>query len=57
MEFLTEEKIQTVKKGAFLLKQGNPCQTVYKVEKGCLKSYVIDTAGGKEHILLFARVI
>jgi CRP-like cAMP-binding protein len=53
MEFLTEQKTEIVNKGTFLLKQSNLCQTVYKVVKGCLKSYVIDKAG-KEHILQFA---
>jgi hypothetical protein len=53
MEFLTEQKTEIVSKGTFLLKQGNHCKTVYKVVKGCIKSYVIDNAG-KEHILQFA---
>ena len=53
MVFLTEQKSEIVSKGTFLLKQGNLCKTVYKVVKGCLKSYVIDNAD-KEHILQFA---
>ena len=53
MEFLTEQKIEIVSRGTYLLERGNLCETVYKVVKGCLKSYVIDNAG-KEHILQFA---
>ena len=40
-------------KGEFLLYKGDTCKTVFKVNEGCLKSYVVDRSG-KEHILHFA---
>lgn len=46
-------KTQTVSKGDILLSSGEIAKFAYKVEVGCLKSYVIDNAG-KEHILQFA---
>ncbi len=42
-----------IPKGTNLLFKGDYCKSVYKVIKGCLKSYVIDKSG-KEHILHFA---
>lgn len=49
------DKLQTkkVRKGTILLYKGDSCKTIYKVNQGCLKSYVIDRSG-KEHILHFA---
>lgn len=49
------DNLQTKKipKGTILLHKGDVCKSVYKVIKGCLRSYVIDKAG-KEHILQFA---
>ncbi|PZX46840.1 Crp/Fnr family transcriptional regulator [Algoriphagus chordae] len=49
------DNLQTKKipKGTILLSKGDSCRSVYKVIKGCLKSYVIDKSG-KEHILHFA---
>jgi len=49
-------KISTTKevsKGDVLLSFGDIASFAYKVESGCLKSYVIDNTG-KEHILQFA---
>lgn len=46
-------KTKKVIKGEILLNQGDICNYFYKVESGCLKSYVIDNTG-KEHILQFA---
>lgn len=40
-------------KGTILLRQGEVCNSGYKVIQGCLKSYFVDAAG-KEHILQFA---
>jgi CRP-like cAMP-binding protein len=42
-----------VLKGDILLSFGEIASYAYKVETGCLKSYIIDNAG-KEHILQFA---
>ena len=46
-------KTKKVSKGEILLNFGDIAKYAYKVESGCLKSYVIDRAG-KEHILQFA---
>lgn len=46
-------KTKKVLKGEILLHHGSIANYAYKVESGCLKSYVIDRAG-KEHILQFA---
>ncbi|WP_316635021.1 Crp/Fnr family transcriptional regulator [uncultured Flavobacterium sp.] len=53
MEFLNNLETKNVSKGTILLHQGDLCKAVYKVVKGCLKSYVTDNTG-KEHILQFA---
>lgn len=53
MEILIEGKTKIVSKGTILIQQGDFCQVVFKVVKGCLKSYAIDKAG-KEHIVQFA---
>lgn len=45
--------MKSVTKGEILLRSGDISNVAYKVERGCLKSYVIDMAG-KEHILQFA---
>ncbi|MFK8163002.1 MAG: Crp/Fnr family transcriptional regulator [Lewinella sp.] len=50
---LENSKKIKVSKGQILLAQGDIATFGYKVESGCLKSYVIDKAG-KEHILQFA---
>lgn len=42
-----------VKKGEILLRAGDAANQAYYVEKGCLRSYIID-AKGKEHIYQFA---
>lgn len=46
-------KSKTVEKGTLLLSKGEIVKSAFRVEKGCLKSYVIDDKG-KEHILQFA---
>jgi CRP-like cAMP-binding protein len=46
-------KTKQVSKGDILLSFGEIASSVYRVERGCLKSYVIDNAG-KQHILQFA---
>ena len=46
-------KTKKVAKGEVLLGFGKVATYAFKVETGCLKSYVIDSAG-KEHILQFA---
>jgi CRP-like cAMP-binding protein len=45
--------IKKYKKGTIILFKGDMADAAYKVKKGCLRSYVIDT-NGKEHILQFA---
>jgi CRP-like cAMP-binding protein len=44
---------KTIKKGTFLLKQGEVCINSFYVKSGCLKSYITDEKG-KEHIYMFA---
>lgn len=46
-------KTKKVAKGEIILSSGEIASLGYKVESGCLRSYVIDHAG-KEHILQFA---
>lgn len=43
----------TVKKGEVLIRKGDPASHMYCVEKGLLRSFVIDEHG-KEHIFMFA---
>jgi CRP-like cAMP-binding protein len=45
--------IKHVKKGEVLLRNGEVSHQFYYVQKGCLRSYSIDSKG-KEHILQFA---
>ncbi len=44
---------RTIKKGSYLLREGEICNFVFFVEKGLLRSYSIDNSG-KEHIVQFA---
>ncbi len=53
MDNIKISKTKKVLKGEILLSFGEIASFTYKVESGCLKSYVIDNAG-KEHILQFA---
>jgi CRP-like cAMP-binding protein len=53
MEHFKISKTKIIPKGTLLLSYGDICSYGYKVESGCLKSYVIDSVG-KEHILQFA---
>jgi CRP-like cAMP-binding protein len=51
-EFISSPLI-LVEKGEFLLRAGEITDKFYYVEKGCLRSYIIDESG-KEHIYQFA---
>jgi CRP-like cAMP-binding protein len=53
MKSVKISKTKKVSKGDVLLSFGEVATSAYKVETGCLKSYVVDNAG-KEHILQFA---
>lgn len=53
MDNIKISKTKKVLKGEILLSFGEIASFTYKVESGCLKSYVIDNTG-KEHILQFA---
>jgi CRP-like cAMP-binding protein len=46
-------KSKSIKKGAFVLRQGEVCAYSFFVSKGLLRSYTIDEQG-KEHIIQFA---
>jgi CRP-like cAMP-binding protein len=46
-------QVQPVRKRQFVLQEGAVCRNEYFVNKGCLRSYVID-AKGVEHVLQFA---
>jgi len=50
---IKNSKTKKVSKGEILLSFGDIASFAYKVESGCLRSYVIDNTG-KEHILQFA---
>ncbi len=50
---LFKTKTKEVKKGEIILRNGDPSDYFFYVEKGCLRSYTID-AKGKEHIFQFA---
>lgn len=45
--------VRNIKKGEFLMRPGEPCNKFYYVEKGCIRSYLVDS-NGKEHIYQFA---
>jgi len=53
MDNIKISKRKKVSKGEVLLNLGSIASYGYKVETGCLRSYVIDQSG-KEHILQFA---
>ncbi|MFK7980338.1 MAG: Crp/Fnr family transcriptional regulator [Saprospiraceae bacterium] len=53
MDNLKIRKTKKILKGELLLSYGDIAKYGYKVESGCLKSYVIDHVG-KTHILQFA---
>lgn len=53
METLKTSKTKRIPKGKILLRYGTVAKYAFKVQSGCLKSYVVDDAG-KEHILQFA---
>ena len=46
-------KLKKFKKGTILQREGDKSLNVFIIEKGLLKSYVIDEKG-KEHIFMFA---
>ncbi|MEO6638554.1 MAG: Crp/Fnr family transcriptional regulator [Ginsengibacter sp.] len=54
VETLTNDLIaKAINKGEFLLHEADICQYSFFVDKGLLRSYIIDDAG-KEHIIQFA---
>jgi CRP-like cAMP-binding protein len=53
MQHLEPNVIKKVPKGTILLRAGEKSNVLFRVLKGCLKSYVVDKAG-KEHIVYFA---
>ena len=53
MDFETEVKSIKVKRGEVLHGAGDISKKAFRVESGCLKSYVLDNSG-KEHIIQFA---
>lgn len=53
MHHLEPNVIKKVPKGTVLLRAGEVNHILFRVLKGCLKSYVLDKAG-KEHIVYFA---
>lgn len=53
MKIFGNLQTKKITKGTILLYEGEISKTVYKVNEGCLKSYVVDRSG-KEHILHFA---
>lgn len=54
VETLSSELIrQTFKKGELLLKKGAVCKHSFFVEKGLVRSYMLDESG-KEHVIQFA---
>jgi CRP-like cAMP-binding protein len=53
MDFEEEVKSIKVKRGEVLHGAGDICKKAFRVESGCLKSYVLDSSG-KEHIIQFA---
>lgn len=52
-ECLSFQEIKNIKKGTFLLREGEICQHAYFVEHGLLRTFSIDDKG-KEHLLQFA---
>ena len=53
MDEIKISKTKKVSKGEILLSYGDIASYAFRVQSGCLKSYVIDSSG-KEHILQFA---
>lgn len=53
MDNIQASKTKKILKGQILLHQGHTAKYAFRINSGCLKSYVIDAAG-KEHILQFA---
>lgn len=53
MDTIANSKRLKVRKGEILLSAGEIAKYTFKVNQGCLKSYVIDNTG-KEHIIQFA---
>lgn len=53
MQHLEPQTIKKIPKGTVLLRAGEHSRMLFRVMKGCLKSYVVDKAG-KEHIVYFA---
>lgn len=53
IELIEKCKTISVKKGDFILRQGESCSHTFFVEQGLLRQYTIDDKG-KEHIIQFA---
>ena len=53
LKIAADLKYQKFEKGAILLKTGDLCQHSFFVEKGLLRSYMLDETG-KEHVIQFA---
>lgn len=52
-KLISQCKVKSYKKGAFLLQEGGVCKHNFFVEKGLLRQFTIDKKG-KEHIVQFA---
>lgn len=50
---LLSQQIKHIKKGEFLIKEGDICQYAYFVQQGILRTFYIDEKG-KEHLLQFS---
>lgn len=52
-ELMPYLKTRVIRKGEIILEPGEICKATTFIERGCLRSYVVD-GKGKEHILYFA---
>ncbi len=52
-DIIKHAPITKIKKGEILLRNGDLSDSFFHVEKGCLRSYIIDNKG-KEHVFQFA---
>jgi CRP-like cAMP-binding protein len=56
-EFLQEQTVtKKVKRGEILIEQGTSTFTSFYVEKGCLRSYITDSKG-KEQLLMLLKTV
>ncbi|MGY5353965.1 Crp/Fnr family transcriptional regulator [Wenyingzhuangia sp. IMCC45467] len=54
MKDIPSGKLIKIYKGDIVLKPNEICTKGYRVISGCLKSYIINSSSGKEHIIQFA---